>query len=50
MELTPDAIFETLDVTWPAARIEARDGWHFRAGLGGGKRVSAATATPARTS
>lgn len=37
------ALFAALDATWPAARTWRADGWTFRDGQGGGKRVSAAT-------
>ncbi|NNE81530.1 MAG: GNAT family N-acetyltransferase [Silicimonas sp.] len=37
-------LFAALDATWPPARIIDRDGWRLREGLGGGQRVSAATA------
>ena len=38
------AIYDTLlEVTWPAARLIRQSGWLLREGLGGGKRVSAAT-------
>ncbi len=46
MRPSAEAIFETLDVTWPAVRTEFHDGWRLRVGAGGGKRVSAATAEP----
>lgn len=36
-------IFKTLDATWPAAQYVHVDPWTVRVGLGGGKRVSAAT-------
>ena len=39
-------LLETLDATWPAARVLEHGPWHIREGLGGGQRVSAATATP----
>lgn len=43
----PDVIrlFEAVDATWPAARVIQTDHWELRAGQGGGKRVSAATAS-----
>lgn len=37
------ALFAALDATWPAARFWSEDGWTYRDGQGGGKRVSAAT-------
>lgn len=45
MRLKADAIFETLDKTWPAARQFKLSAWTLREGKGGGKRVSAATAS-----
>ena len=41
--ITPseDQLFEAIDATWPAFRRYALDGWIFREGRGGGKRVSA---------
>lgn len=43
--MTPDLaqLYETIDHTWPAARIWTETGWTLRDGQGGGKRVSAAT-------
>lgn len=35
--------FEAVDATWPAAQFHHHDGWIIREGLGGGKRVSAAS-------
>lgn len=42
----PDAVrlFSALDATWPAARFVDQPPWTLREGLGGGQRVSAATA------
>ena len=42
----PDAtrLYEVLDATWPAARVVQDGPWTLREGLGGGQRVSAATA------
>ena len=37
------ALYATLDATWPAAKINQIGGWMIREGQGGGKRVSAAT-------
>lgn len=39
----PDAIFDTLEATWPPASRQTVQGWTIRKGLGGGSRVSAAT-------
>lgn len=41
----PDALFAALEGTWPALSHKAVSGWIIRDGAGGGKRVSAATAT-----
>ena len=41
---TPDRLFEVLDATWPAARFQSLAPWTLRQGMGGGQRVSAATA------
>lgn len=38
------ALYQAIDITWPAAEIFEQDGWTLRNGAGGGKRVSAATA------
>lgn len=38
-----EVLVAALDATWPAQRVEARDGWCLRYGAGGGKRVSAAS-------
>ena len=37
-------LFDALDATWPAARYIQEGPWLLREGLGGGQRVSAATA------
>lgn len=37
-------LFAALDATWPAASVRQAGGWLVREGLGGGKRVSSATA------
>ncbi|MFD0982388.1 GNAT family N-acetyltransferase [Tropicimonas aquimaris] len=42
--LEREALFSTIDATWPAARYIDIDGWRLREGAGGGNRVSAATA------
>ena len=44
--MRPDAarLYDVLDVTWPAARFVEDGPWMLREGLGGGQRVSAATA------
>lgn len=49
--MTPDAhlLYEVCDQTWPAARRFQSGVWTLREGLGGGKRVSAATADGAVT-
>lgn len=39
-----EALFAALDATWPAGRIIPCEGWRIRDGVGGGKRVSAASA------
>lgn len=41
---SPDRLFEAIDATWPAARTLRQGPWLLREGLGGGQRVSAATA------
>ncbi len=44
--MTPPAVadlFDTVEATWPAARVEKHGGWSVRHGLGGGQRVSSAT-------
>ncbi|WP_226780231.1 GNAT family N-acetyltransferase [Oceaniglobus trochenteri] len=43
--MTPEALFATLEATWPAARRVALPPFEIRDGRGGGKRVSAAIAT-----
>lgn len=40
----PARLYEVLDATWPAARCVDKGPWRLREGLGGGQRVSAATA------
>lgn len=40
---TPQALFDAIDATWPAAAMQTVGPWVIRNGLGGGKRVSAAT-------
>lgn len=45
MNLTPERLFHAIDATWPPAEILQMDPWTLRRGAGGGKRVSAATAT-----
>ena len=42
--MTPDALFATLDATWPAAGLTRLGPWTIREGRGGGQRVSAAPA------
>ena len=42
-------LFDALDATWPAARTIAQGPWLLREGLGGGQRVSSATANGAFT-
>jgi len=44
MTLSGRDITDMLDATWPAAKITAAGPWAIRTGLGGGQRVSAATA------
>ena len=44
MSITPQALYDVLDATWPAAKTVAYGPWTLRDGAGGGKRVSAATA------
>lgn len=41
--MTPDAIYDVLEQTWPAASYARVGPWLIRAGAGGGQRVSAAT-------
>ena len=43
MTLSSSDWFGALDATWPAQEMIAQDGWVFRVGAGGGKRVSATT-------
>lgn len=43
--MTPDAVFDVIEATWPAARLVPLGPWVVRDGKGGGKRVSAATPT-----
>ena len=38
-------LFEALEATWPAGAVVRQGSWCLRDGEGGGKRVSAATAT-----
>lgn len=45
--MTPAAFFSAMEATWPAAHSERLGPWRIRAGEGGGKRVSAATAEAA---
>ncbi|TMM52791.1 GNAT family N-acetyltransferase [Sulfitobacter sabulilitoris] len=45
MTVTAPQLFEVCDRTWPAARVWQQGPWTLRDGQGGGKRVSAATAT-----
>lgn len=40
-----DKLFDAIDATWPPARFIHSGPWCLREGQGGGKRVSAATAT-----
>lgn len=44
MTSTAAALYSAVDATWPAARMTPVGPWLLRAGQGGGKRVSAATA------
>ncbi|MEM7241127.1 MAG: GNAT family N-acetyltransferase [Pseudomonadota bacterium] len=44
MSFSEAAYFEAIDQTWPAASYYQEQGWVFREGRGGGKRVSAASA------
>ena len=44
--MTPEALAEVMEKTWPPARAFAAGPWCIRDGQGGGKRVSAATAGP----
>ncbi len=43
--MTPDALTELIDATWPAKSMHDVSGWTIRDGAGGGSRVSACTAT-----
>lgn len=45
MKITPERLYQVCDYTWPAAQRVDRGNWTFREGQGGGKRVSAATAS-----
>lgn len=45
MSVTVQTLYDVCDATWPAAQMMRRDPWMFRDGQGGGKRVSAASAT-----
>ena len=47
--MTPDAAFDTLEATWPAAQLHPHGIWTVRDGQGGGKRASAATTTQPAT-
>ncbi|MEP1613211.1 MAG: GNAT family N-acetyltransferase [Roseobacter sp.] len=40
-----DPLFAALDATWPPAHVFSKGPWTLREGAGGGKRVSAATAS-----
>ncbi|HKL70902.1 GNAT family N-acetyltransferase [Salibaculum sp.] len=42
--MTPAALTDLIDATWPAAYLRRDGPWTIRAGKGGGSRVSAATA------
>ena len=42
--MTPDALQDVMDASWPAASVARVGPWAIRDGGGGGKRVSAATA------
>lgn len=42
--MTPDALFDAQEATWPPAATRRVGPWCIREGRGGGKRVSAATA------
>ena len=44
MTASIEAIFDAVDGTWPASAFSVQGPWTLRAGDGGGKRVSAATA------
>ena len=43
MTVSAQKLMEVCERTWPAARMWNQDGWDLRDGMGGGKRVSAAT-------
>lgn len=43
--MTPDPLFAAMEATWPAASVQFCGPWTIRDGGGGGKRVSAATAS-----
>jgi N-acetylglutamate synthase len=45
MTLSAERLFAAVDATWPAAQIISCGPWQLREGRGGGKRVSAATAS-----
>ena len=47
--MTPEALAEVMEHTWPAAARIPLGPWILRDGQGGGKRVSAATALPGWT-
>jgi GNAT superfamily N-acetyltransferase len=42
--MTPEALAQVMDATWPPLRARRAGPWTIRDGAGGGKRVSAATA------
>ncbi len=45
--MTPEALTDLIDATWPAKKITRISGWTIREGAGAGSRVSAATAMKA---
>lgn len=45
----PSALYDAIEMTWPAADMRRDGAWMLRDGAGGGKRVSAATADAAVT-
>ena len=45
--MTPVALAQVMEATWPAASVVRLGPWAIRDGKGGGKRVSAATAETA---
>ena len=45
--MTPAALQQAMDASWPAATIAVLGPWCLRQGAGGGKRVSAATVAAA---